>query len=269
MRGNINAAVEHLTTRRIQERFIKDLDSSRFVLFFQAIAALAAEEGAGYREILIRFKEEEQNLQSPGMFLPLLEEQGLLPQLDRWIVSRVLKWIQDLELKLGPGCVPRCGVNLSADTIRDESGFSGHVVGEIRKAGGRAEALSFEILESDAMDNPRALGRLMLPLRSVGCTFALCGHCGSTKAFELAASLGFATIKIDGSMLSGLLADPKALEGLTAVNRRCQEYGMRTVCMQVEAAETLEILRSIGVDYAQGFGVERPRLLEFEKGSRS
>jgi EAL domain-containing protein (putative c-di-GMP-specific phosphodiesterase class I) len=153
-------------------------------------------------------------------------------------------------------------VNLAADTLRDESAFVGYVLDEIRKSGGRAEALSFEILESDALLNRSSLTRLMLPLRSAGCSFALSGHAGNDKAFELAVSLGFSFIKIDGSMLRGLVTDAQALERLTAVNRRCREYGISTVCMQVEDGETLEILRGLGVDYAQGFGVEPPRRLE-------
>ena len=264
-----NAAFAVLTSKRIHEQFIKDLDSNRFVLFFQAIVPLTSQDRAGYREILIRFKEEERNMQSPGMFLLLLEEQGLMPLLDRWIVSRVLKWIRNAEANLGPGSAPRCSVNLAAATLRDESAFAGYVLDEIRKPGGRADALSFEILEADAMAHRQSLTRLMLPLRSAGCTFALSGHAGDNKAFELAVSLGFASIKIDASMLRGLATDPRAMQALTAVKDRCREYGMRSICMQVEDDETLGILRGINVDFAQGFGIEHPRLLEFAGGAGS
>ena len=254
-------AVAHLASRRISERFTKDLEASKFVLFFQAITALNSKETASYREILIRFKDEEQNQQSPGMFLPLLAEQGLMPQLDRWIVSLVLKWIRDMEANLGPGSSPRCSVNLSVETVRDESAFAGYVLDEIRRTVGHARALSFEIQVPDALANRQSLARLMLPLRSAGCTFALSGYTGGDASFELAASLGFAFIKIDGSMLSGIPIDPAAVDKLSALNRRCQEYGMRTICMQVESSEILEIVRGIGVDFAQGFGIEHPRLL--------
>jgi len=263
------AAVAALTSKRVKERFMKDLELDRFVLFFQAIAPLASTEKNGYREILIRFKEEELNLQSPGMFLPLLEEEGLMPLLDRWIVARALKWIHEQDTRRGQGSAPRCSVNLAGDTLRDESAFAGYVLDEIRRSVGRAGALSFEILESDAIENHRSLTRLVPALRSAGCSFALSGHAGSTKAFELAKSLGFAFVKIDGRMLSGISGDPRALEALTAVNRRCREYGMRTVCMQVEDNDTLAVLRGIDVDFVQGFGIERPRRLEFAKGARS
>lgn len=263
------AAVALLASKRIEERFIKDLAANRFVLYFQSIESLDSKEASGYREILIRFREEEQNMQSPGMFFPLLEEQGLLPMLDRWIVTRVLKWIGELEAKLGALSAPRCSVNLCADTLRDESAFAGYVLEEIRKTTKRAPALSFEILESDAIAYTQSLTRLMLPLRSVGCTFALSGYSGNQKTFELASSLGFAFIKIDGSMLSGLTSDPDVRQRLNAVNRNCHGYGIRTVCMQVEDDATLQIVRDLGVDFAQGFGIERPRLLEFAERKRS
>jgi EAL domain-containing protein (putative c-di-GMP-specific phosphodiesterase class I) len=262
-----NAAVALLASRRVEERFTKDLEGNRFVLFFQSIVPLASKETSGYREILIRFREEEQNMQSPGMFFPLLEEQGLLPMLDRWIVSRVLKWIRETEAKLGAEGVPRCSVNLSSDTLRDGSAFGGYVAEEIRKSAGRAPALSFEIVESDAIANASSLTKLMPALRSMGCSFALSGYTGNEKTFELATSLGFAFIKIDGSLLYGL-ADPKARERLNAINQQCHGYGLQTVCMQVEDGETLEILREMEVDFAQGFGVERPRPLEPARGAR-
>jgi EAL domain-containing protein (putative c-di-GMP-specific phosphodiesterase class I) len=264
-----DVAVASLAAKRVREQFLKDLELNRFILFSQTIAPVCSRERGDYREVLIRFKEEERNLQSPGMFLPLLEEQGLMPLLDRWIVARVLKGLREIEAE-GRGRAPRFSVNLCADTLRDESTFSGYALEQIRNTVERAEALTLEILVSDALANPRSLARLMLPLRSVGCSFALSGFAGDDEpAFELARSLGFAFLKIDGSMLTGISVNPKAREALFAISRRCHEYGIQTICMRVETPQALEVLRGIDVDYAQGFGIERPRLLEFRSKTGS
>lgn len=254
-------ALALLSRKRIHQRFARDLDANMFILFFQAIVPLGEGLDAGYREILIRFEDEERKMQSPGMFLPLLEEEGLMPQLDRWIVSRVLGWIRELELNLGAPSAPRCSVNLAADTIRDESAFAGYVLEEIRRKAGTAKALSFEIRASELLAHPKEIARLVPPLRAAGCTFAISNHDGADRPFDLARSLGFTIVKFDGSLASRIAFDDDARKRLEALNRLCHEYGMRTVGMQVENRETLDVLRTMGADYAQGFGIEHPRPL--------
>ena len=249
-----DARTQHLR-RRIGERLIKDLDANKFVLHYQSILPVAPSNAdAGYREMLVRFKEEEQNMLPPGTFLPVLEEQGLMPLLDRWVVSRALKWIRQVDARPGAPA-PRCGINLHTDTICRDRNFGDYVLKDLRETGVRAESLLFEIQVADAMADSQSLARLMIPLRLAGCRFALSDVTDDEPAFELAQSLGFSFIKIDGGMLS-------RLERLDAINRRYHGLGMRTVCVQVEDSETLETLRSLEVDYVQGFGIERPRLLD-------
>jgi EAL domain-containing protein (putative c-di-GMP-specific phosphodiesterase class I) len=258
-------ALALLASKRIRERFVLDLSNNVFVLFSQPILALAERGDTGYREILIRFKDEERNMQSPGMFLPLLEEEGLMPQLDRWIVSRVLRWVRDLDPSVVGRTAPRCSVNLAADTIRDESAFVGFVQEETRLKAGTAQALCFEIRLSELLAHPKELARLMPPLRAAGCSFALSNYDGSERPFDLARSLGFTIIKFEGSLVYSIARDAQARAKLDAINRNCRGYGMRTVAMQVENQETLDALRTIGADYAQGFGIERPRPLSKDK----
>jgi len=249
------------TARLAKDRFLRDLEANRFVLFSQAIAAVApSAPDAGYREMLIRFLDEEQNKQVPGMFLPLLEEQGLMPFLDRWVVKRTTQWIGTREARRSAESAAQCSVNLSPDTIRRDRSFTGYVLECLRKAGASAANLSFEIPVADAV--APSLAQLMPPLRAAGCGFALSGFTGAEGEFELASAIGFDIVKIDGSMLSSPSGEAQARARLASIHSRCKELGMRTVCMQVETPATLEILRDIGVDYAQGFGIERPRALE-------
>jgi len=249
------------TARLAKDRLLKDLAGNRFVLFSQAIEALTPSvRDAGYREILVRFLDEEHNRQAPGMFLPLLEEQGLMPFLDRWVVKRTTQWIGSHDAGRGGERASRCSVNLSSDSIRRDRSFSEYVLECLRKASAHGAALSFEIPVADAV--APSLAQLVPALRAAGCTFALSGFTGAEGEFELASAVGFEIVKIDGSMLSSPSGEAQARARLATIHMRCKELGMRTVCMQVETPETLEILRGIGVDYAQGFGIERPRALE-------
>jgi len=76
---------------QVREQFVKKLKEDNFVLYSQLIAPAAADSAeTPLREILARYREEEENLLPPGSFIPILEDQGLLPLLDRWIVTRLL-----------------------------------------------------------------------------------------------------------------------------------------------------------------------------------
>jgi EAL domain-containing protein (putative c-di-GMP-specific phosphodiesterase class I) len=258
---NPTEALALLASKRIREQFARDIAANVFVLFSQPILALAEHGDTGYREILIRFKDEEREMRSPGMFLPLLEEEGLMPQLDRWIVSRVLAWVRDLDPGVGGRAAPRCSVNLAADTIRDESAFVGFVQEQVRAKAGTAQALCFEIRLSELLAHPKELARLVPPLRAAGCTFALSNYDGAERPFDLARSLGFTIVKFDGSLVYRVATDPQAREKLKELNGNCRGYGLRTVAMQVENEKTLEVVRRLELDYAQGFGIERPKPL--------
>src|SRR5258708_29171563 len=246
---------------QFRERFISQLREDNFVLFFQPImpaASTAAEPP--FREILVRYKEEEKDLLPPGSFLPILEEQGLLPLLDRWVVGRLLKWGRDLAAT--GRRMPHCSVNLAIDTVRRDLAFADYVLRGIQKMGVMPASLTFEIMTTDALAHPEAVGKMMQPLRAAGVTFALSWFAGEESALELAPSLGISYIKIDGSLAASIARAPKDKARLAAIVQRCRKLGIRTVCMLVEDAETLAHLRTIHVDYVQGFGVAKPRILE-------
>lgn len=246
---------------QIRERFLKELRDNQFLLYYQSIVPVhTTDPPALYREILVRFQEEEQGMMPPGTFIPTLEMHGLMPLLDRWVVATVLRWIRATQATAGSKIAPRCSVNLADDTIRDP-GFADYV----QQAAGRIDApfqsLSFEIPLARALEDPESVARLVFPLRRAGCTFALTGFSG-TPGLELAQTLGISFIKIDGYLVDRVARDPQAVEEMRAIHRRATDLGMRTVCMQVESDKTLAALREIQVNYAQGFGIDRPRVLK-------
>jgi EAL domain-containing protein (putative c-di-GMP-specific phosphodiesterase class I) len=185
---------------------------------------------------------------------------GLMPLLDRWVVATVLRWVRATQAAVGSKVAPRCSVNLADDTIRDP-GFPDYVQQAAAKIGAPLESLSFEIPASLALEEPESVARLVYPLRRVGCTFALSGFSGPAR-LELAQTLGISFIKIDGYLTDRLQRDPQAAQEIQALHRRATELGMRTVCMRVESDKTLQALREIQVNYAQGFGIDKPRVLK-------
>lgn len=246
---------------QFRAKFISQLKEDNFVLYYQPIAPSAAPGGeSNFREILVRYREEEAGLLPPGSFLPILEEQGLLPLLDRWVVSKLLKWGRGLEA--AGKRMPHCSVNLSIDTVRRDHAFGDYVVKGLEKSGIAPASLTFEIMTIDALAQSGAVARMIPPLKAAGVTFALSWFAGEESALELAPKLGISYIKLDGSLAARIATDARQQARLAALVQRCRKMGIRTVCMLIENAETLAHLRAIHVDYVQGFGVAKPRPLE-------
>jgi EAL domain-containing protein (putative c-di-GMP-specific phosphodiesterase class I) len=244
----------------IRERFLKHLNEDNFALFSQAIVPLAVSNAElDLREIFVRYKEEEAGLLPPGSFLPILQDQGLMPFLDRWVVYRLLRWCRDL-----PGDRARhglrCSLNLSIDTVRHDNAFGDYVLRNLEKSGVGAEFLAFEVPTADALVYRASMARMIPALRAAGCTFALSDFPGDEPAFELAASLGIAFAKLDAGFAVNVDGSGKAAR-LLQITRRCREMGLRSIGTLVEDSQTLARMRMLDVDYAQGFGIERPRPL--------
>jgi len=128
------------------ERLIAALDTNEFCLYAQTIVPVTPIAGAkAFHEILIRLKEEERSLMPPGAFLPMAEEQGLLPALDRWVVNHLLNWVSghpDRQEAL-------YSINISGATLGDVD-FAAFVRESLRSHGLREGLLCIEFTESDA-----------------------------------------------------------------------------------------------------------------------
>jgi EAL domain-containing protein (putative c-di-GMP-specific phosphodiesterase class I) len=248
------------TPEQFRARFISQLKEDNFVLYFQAIAPTGSPHEDNFREILARYREEEAGLLPPGSFLPLLEDQGLLPLLDRWVVAKLLKWGRDLQ---GAGKrMPHCSVNLSIQTVRGDGAFAEYVVKGLEKAGVAPTSLTFEIMTADVHMYAPEVARFMAPLKAAGVTFALSWFAGEELALGIAPKMGFTYLKLDGSLAANIAKDTKQQARLSALVQRCRDTGLRTVCMWVENREALAQLRAMQVDYVQGFGIAKPKPLE-------
>ena len=252
---------EHDVRAQIRERLIRDLKDNNFILYYQTIAPAAPPpQPPPMREILVRFKEEEQDLIAPGTFLPILEENGLMSLLDRWEVAAVLRWIRARQAS-GATDIPRCSMNLASDTVRRDPAFGEFVAQGIQRAQVRADLLQFEFPMLVVLAATDAVERMIAPLRASGCNFALNDFSGQEAGFEIAKRLGLGYVKIDGSVIGRITRDAEAKARVMTIQQRCRAMGLRTICMQVESPETLAMLRTLGVDYVQGFGIDQPRPL--------
>lgn len=252
---------EHATGwNNAADRIVEAIERDEFRLYCQRISPL---DGASGRpdcyEILIRLIEEEENLMAPGAFLPIAEKYGLMPQLDRWVVRQVLKWVSE---KGGFAArSPMLCINVSGPTI-DDRDFPKFVDEQRKSFDVPGEAICFELDEPDVVTRMEEGARFVRRLRQQGCHAALTGFGRDHANFDRVRALGTDFLKIDGSVILNMLRNPVDLAKVTAINKVAHTIGVTTVAEFVENDETVARLRDLGVDFAQGFGISRPYPLE-------
>ena len=208
-------------------------------------------------EVLLRLKQEEDNLLPPGGFFDVAESLGMMAKIDRWVVRAVLSWCAARQKRNPEKPLPMMCVNLSAPALRGTS-FLGAVREELQNAGVPPRVLCFELREHDVLEHPDAAREFVATLKPLGCRFTLDAF-GSVKvSFAHLNGLPVDFIKIDGVIIESMLQGPLGPATVKAINLVCKEVGIRTIAEFVEAKETLAKLREIGVDYVQGFGIARP-----------
>ena len=223
------------------------LQRDEFVLYAQSIVPLVAQNDARpFQEIYVRFKEEDAKLLPPGTFFPLLEECGMLPYLDRWVVNRLARWVRS-GLKVKPDWkIPHCNVNLSDETIADPT-FADYVLKYVDHSYLSGGVLGFDISCDSAIARREPLRRLMARLRPYGGNLTIAGFDGSeAKLKELEA------FDPDFIKISAASVDPAKVP---EINRMCHGLGATTIAEHVENSRVLEHLRRCKIDFGQGFAI--------------
>jgi EAL domain-containing protein (putative c-di-GMP-specific phosphodiesterase class I) len=116
----------------------------------------------------------------------------------------------------------------------------------------------FEITETAALANLSSAIRIMGKQRGLGCAFGLDDFGVGYSSFQYLKELPFDFVKIDGSFITGLVQRPDDVVFVKALTQAIKGYGKETIAEFVEDEATLNILREIGVDYAQGYLIGRP-----------
>ena len=237
------------------------IEKGDFSLYCQLITPLAPNSGdAEHYEILVRLIEEEEGMMPPGAFFPLAEKYGLMPHLDRWVVQHVTEWASHQKGLDDKRKNALFFINLSNATIGDSS-FPEFLQLTLMEYGVPGAVLCFEIPNSELSQRPAVVAEFAQRIKQCGCLIAISGFGHDRISFDLIRGFRVEFLKIDGSIIFNILRDPVELAKITAVNRVSKQIGVKTIAELVENEETIAKLREVGIDYAQGFGISRPRPL--------
>lgn len=253
-----------LLRRRDQMHWVSRIQAAlredRFLLYCQPIKPLNPEDGENHFEVLLRMKDEEGQLLSPGVFLPAAEHFDLMPAIDRWVISRALELL-DSHWPLAGGEQYSFSLNLSGQSLSDE-GFQHFLEQRVQDCSAPASSICFEITESAAIANLQAAQSLIAALRKLGCRFSLDDFGTGLSSFNYLKNLDVDWLKIDGAFVKEIVHDPVSRAMVSAINQVGHALGLQTVAEWVETPAIAQLLHEMGVDYGQGYGLGIPLPLE-------
>jgi PAS domain S-box/diguanylate cyclase (GGDEF) domain len=233
------------------------LEDGRFEIFRQVILPLQNPQDHGmHYELLLRMRDEAGKIVTPDQFIAAAERYGITPNIDRWMIEHALRWLvseaderEKLEL---------CSINLSGQSLGDDK-FLPFVIEHFHRSGIDASKICFEITETAAIASFSQANRFIHALKELGCRFALDDFGTGLSSFGYLKHFPVDFLKIDGSFVKEILHDPIDREMVRSINEIGHLTGKQTIAEFAENMEIVEMLRSLGVDYAQGYAIATPQ----------
>jgi EAL domain-containing protein (putative c-di-GMP-specific phosphodiesterase class I) len=244
-------------------RLVEALERDEFTLYSQSIVPLgAAGDGATFCEVLLRMNEEEEKLLPPGTFFPVAAENGLLPDIDRWVIRNVLK----AAAAHADGSDAVYFVNLAPPTV-SESGLAAFVRHELARSKLRGNVLCFEFAEADVIAEPRSYRDLIAALDGSGCRFAVSGFGRHAASVQFLKQLRVSYVKLDGAVALNLTRGAQELARGQALIVAAHAAELQVVAQCVENVATRTLLELMKADFVQGFGIAMPRPMQARRAS--
>jgi diguanylate cyclase (GGDEF)-like protein/PAS domain S-box-containing protein len=251
-------------------RISRALEEDSFRLYYQTIVSMTpvptdGEHDEEHYEVLLRLRDETGNLVLPMAFIPAAERYGLMHLVDRWVIRTLFKTqgqhYRDIwnRQRQGPGgtCDFLVAINLSGASINDEQ-FIEFLHEQFALHQIPPQLICFEITETMAIANLTKAAQLIDELQSLGCRFALDDFGSGMSSFAYLKKLSVDFLKIDGEFIRNIVDDGVDEAMVEAMTRIGHIMGIKIVAEFVEDSKILDCIKTLGIDYAQGFGISKP-----------
>ena len=230
------------------------LVENQFMLYKQAIISLegsGSESGCRY-EFLLRLKQDEKVI-LPGAFLPAAERFDLMPLIDRWVIENAFQYLNSISV----GADGPYFINLSGASLMD-GGLFEFIQETLKVYDLDSSLICFEVTETVAIANLDVTARFIERCRTEGFLFALDDFGSGFCSFSYLKAIPVDYLKVDGGFVRNMLHDEIDCSIVESMNNIGHVAGLKTIAEFVESSEVMDKLKSIGVDFAQGFSIEEP-----------
>jgi EAL domain-containing protein (putative c-di-GMP-specific phosphodiesterase class I) len=239
--------------RRLLEEIREAVQQQRMTLLFQPTVSLRGDTTERY-EVLLRMRNREGWELLPETVFALIKRHRIGMVLDRWVIAHSIRILRERQAR-GQSAI--LFINISP-TIQQDEELLNWLRGGLRKTGVPAASLVFEIAETTAELNKQALLPFLRGLKGLGCGISLDHFSGHERAQALVQSLQVDYVKLDSRFAHDLLNDKERQQQLGHLARALASLGVTTIVTGIEDALTLPVLWSCGIDYVQGFFLQRP-----------
>ncbi len=234
-------------------RITDAINDCRLALYQQSIVPLQTQDSAGHAEILLRMRDQDGRLIPPSLFLPAAERYQLMLKIDKWVIQTAFRTMLDKMDK-------HYAINLSGQSLGDEQ-FLSFVLAQFDSFPINPQHLCFEITETATIANLDIAGHFISTLKQRGCLFSLDDFGTGLSSYAYLKQLPVDFLKIDGSFVRNIVDEPVNQAMVKSINEIAHTLNLETIAEYVEDQATLEYVRNLGVDYAQGYAIGQPRPL--------
>ncbi|NHZ93017.1 EAL domain-containing protein [Massilia sp. CCM 8733] len=239
-------------------RLTHAFQNEQLQLYYQPILPLDDGDGPLHYEILLRMRNGRNGPIGPGIFLPAAERYDVIVKIDRWVLTRTLEWLSSNPDHTE--ALEMCSINLSRRSLGDPSfhKFAAELIDASEVPAGK---LCFEITENGAIADMQKTISFIEALSARGCRFSLDDFGTGMTSFSYLKQLPVNYIKIDGSFIQMMSSSQVDFEMVRFTNDISHMMGRKTIAEYVTDSAILASLKAIGVDFAQGYWVGKPRPL--------
>lgn len=237
------------------------IDNDLFFLVAQPIVPLTHNKIVHQRyEMLIRLKEQDMVIE-PGAFIPAAERYGIMPEIDKWVIDKSFSFMAKLRhspIEQYKNIV--FSINVSGLSLGDKNFFP-YIKDKFSQYDIPHEAICFEITETSAITNLTVAMDFIHSIKSMGCSLALDDFGSGLCSFSYLKSIPVDFLKIDGSFVSRMLDNALDMAIVVAIKEISIATGSKVIAEYVSSDEIKDKLQELGIDYAQGYGISEPLLM--------
>jgi EAL domain-containing protein (putative c-di-GMP-specific phosphodiesterase class I) len=240
------------------------IDDDRLILNCQRIVPVGNGDTAKgapapkHYEILLTMADDLGDPMPPSEFILAAETYNRVTLVDRWVVENVLRWMAEHRAQLDD--LGAFSINVSGHSINDES-FADFVLEQFSRTQAPTSKVCFEITETAAIANLDNARDFMNRMKIIGCRFSLDDFGTGLSSYSYLRNLPVDYVKIDGVFVKGMDSSADDYAVVRSINDIGHYLGKKTIAEFVENDKILAQLREIGVDFAQGYGIEKPQPL--------
>ena len=249
-----NRLRSHLEELKVVADLKRKINPDRYFLDFQPIVSLHRPDDSLNYEVLLRMRDEAGGVIQPGRFIGAAERNGLMSDIDRWVLRSTLEWLDTHPTHRDR--LAFATINISGASLND-SRFIDDAFAMIADHPLAMPKLCFEITESVALNDLNSTRRFIDRVRQYGSKLALDDFGAGYTSFNYLKEIPADFIKIDGSFVRDINLNPANYAITRTIVDLTHELGMRSIAEWAETPETVQALIELGVDYGQGFGLAR------------